>query len=261
MTPQTINIRCHGVDFDVCLDGDEGLASFWSKYQENAWDPDALSFLMQFVQPNELFVDIGAWVGPLSLLAAARGARVIAFEPDEVAYSRLERTVELNPKLQSRISLIQAAISDVGGPGILFSPDENFGASVSSLIPYGKNPKTMLVNRMDARETFEILLKMGVKLIKIDTEGCEYKMIPKASDIIEKYKPTLLISFHGFIFKNKEHPILEAIHNFSSILMCLRHYEYIYVVDKGDLIRATPDKLLTMPFFQGTMIFASKPPL
>ena len=44
-----------------------------------------------------MFIDVGAWIGPMTLVAAACGARVVAYEPDPTAADELAANVALNP--------------------------------------------------------------------------------------------------------------------------------------------------------------------
>ena len=54
-------------------------------------------FLLHFLTPEDLFLDIGANVGSYTILASAvRGARTRAFEPDPVTAGYLRRNIDLN---------------------------------------------------------------------------------------------------------------------------------------------------------------------
>ena len=53
-------------------------------------------FLIEGLQPGDTFVDLGAHIGLYSLLAAHRGARVVAVEPDPDSRGRLVRNARLN---------------------------------------------------------------------------------------------------------------------------------------------------------------------
>ena len=39
----------------------------------------------------KIFIDIGAWIGPYTLIAASMGMKVYAFEPDKVAFQELKK--------------------------------------------------------------------------------------------------------------------------------------------------------------------------
>jgi len=56
---------------------------------------EEMSFLMHFLRPGDVFVDVGANVGSYSVLAASVGAHAIAFEPGE-HFDDLARNVAHN---------------------------------------------------------------------------------------------------------------------------------------------------------------------
>lgn len=56
-----------------------------------------MAFLLHFLRPQDLFVDIGANIGSYTLLASGvRRARTVAFEPDPVTFAALSRNIALN---------------------------------------------------------------------------------------------------------------------------------------------------------------------
>ena len=52
--------------------------TFWDRVEAGTWEPGTLAALAPHLGPETTFLDLGAWVGPLTLLAASRGARVLA---------------------------------------------------------------------------------------------------------------------------------------------------------------------------------------
>jgi FkbM family methyltransferase len=71
-----------------------GWAAFWDgPYTDGSWEPGTRAWVEESLGYGDLFVDVGAWIGPVSVWALARGARVLAIEPDPVAYGELRRRV------------------------------------------------------------------------------------------------------------------------------------------------------------------------
>lgn len=63
--------------------------------QEVAYDPFyAMSCL--FIGEDSVVIDVGAHIGAFSVLAAARGARVVALEPVQENFQLLEENLRLN---------------------------------------------------------------------------------------------------------------------------------------------------------------------
>ena len=68
--------------------------SFWSNFLN--WEQDDLNFVTEKGEQDKIFIDIGAWIGPYTLIAASMGMKVYAFEPDKVAFQELKKNIELN---------------------------------------------------------------------------------------------------------------------------------------------------------------------
>lgn len=76
---------------------------------------EEMSFVLHFLRPDDMFVDVGANVGSYTVLAGgAVGATCVAFEPAPRAFDALQRNVTING-FTSRAQLIQAAVGSMQG--------------------------------------------------------------------------------------------------------------------------------------------------
>jgi hypothetical protein len=58
---------------------------------------EEMSFVMHFLRPDDLFVDVGANIGAFTVLAGAvAGSRTISFEPGPLAFGFLVKNIRLN---------------------------------------------------------------------------------------------------------------------------------------------------------------------
>ena len=78
-------VNIAGVEF--CTENND----FW--YTIANWEPYSFAVLKQFSDKNKTFVDVGAWIGPLSLFASSSYKNVIAFEPDTKAFTELTNNI------------------------------------------------------------------------------------------------------------------------------------------------------------------------
>lgn len=62
---------------------------FAADYANGVWEPETREIVDRYIGPGDLLVDIGAWIGPVARWALDRGGRVVAYEPDPVAYEAL----------------------------------------------------------------------------------------------------------------------------------------------------------------------------
>ena len=117
--------------------------------------------------PDDVVLDIGAQIGSFSLLAASRGARVIAFEPCPMNLFMLRANVKRNG-LEDRIEVRPMAVSSPGTEQLrLYQTYTNLGGHSS----YGWIGPPVDVDCT----SLDVVLRevRGVRVIKVDAEGAE----------------------------------------------------------------------------------------
>lgn len=199
------------------------------------------------LRPRDVLVDIGAWIGPTVLYAAAKGAQVHAFEPDPVAFKWLVASIAANQGFESRVTLYNAALSDSVGSIPLYtrsnSGDPKLGNSESSFFSDGRAPEataqTLRADEMLSRNPLN-----SARLIKIDIEGAEYIVIPNIRPILESRKPTVYLSLHPFVWDTEKHPLLKKILAFAKIMDAFAAYPYFYLPTPTKLVRTDMENLL-----------------
>lgn len=121
---------------------------------------------LELLRPGDLALDVGGNFGTWSLLAARRGARVVAFEPLPALAARFREHLELNGV--RGVELRQAAVGAAEGELPFFgNPGDNTGAS--SLVRRGPDDVEVRVPVV----TLDRVAPEGVKLMKVDVEGAE----------------------------------------------------------------------------------------
>jgi FkbM family methyltransferase len=150
--------------------------------------------LRRLIKPGDVVLDVGANIGYFSLLCAkwlrGRGA-VYALEPFPSTMRRLERNLELNPKLSSLVRLRATAISDFVGSISMSTPDEgNSGCNYLSECGDGD----MAVTTLDAFAQQECFSR--IDLIKVDVEGSEVALLKGARGTLERFRPLVMIEIN-----------------------------------------------------------------
>src|SRR5207244_7164528 len=87
------------------------------------YEVDVSRIVADFVRPGSYCVDVGANVGPVTLLLAkyvGPDGRVAAVEPGPPYRARLAANLHMNPKLCDRVTVVAAGLSDA--PGVLHWP-------------------------------------------------------------------------------------------------------------------------------------------
>ncbi len=140
--------------------------------------PD-MGFLLHFLRPEDLFVDIGANVGSYTILAcAAVGARGIAFEPVPGTYRRLVENMRLN-HLDEQVKCLNKGVGARQGTVAFTSDSDTTNHALASDEPCD-TPITVEVTPLDTALAGE-----HPALIKIDVEGYETPVLEGAPETLK----------------------------------------------------------------------------
>jgi FkbM family methyltransferase len=161
------------------------LNAYWT--YKALWEPD-ISFLRQFVRPNDWIVDIGANVGFFSrqfCLWVGGSGRVLAFEPEYENFRALEQVAakrRLTGVLLARQCLV--ANADTTLPLVL-NPDNPADHRI------GTDGVPTPAVRLDT--VFRDLGWPSVGLVKIDVQGAEELVLKGAQETLRRSQPAIFI--------------------------------------------------------------------
>ena len=192
---KTERVSYKGVSFLVHLNS-ESECSYWAKFSEGAWEPETLDVLAAEIRPGSRFVDIGAWIGPTTLFAAAIGAAVQAYEPDPIARASLERNIWCNSSLERLIRVTPAALGTATGRAQIRS--SILGDSMTSLTRSIPGLEEVTVDVVGVKGEVKAG-NLEADFIKIDVEGFEFQLVPSLLTALPK-SPGLqiLLSIHTY---------------------------------------------------------------
>jgi FkbM family methyltransferase len=135
-----------------------------------------MAFVLHFLRPEDLFVDVGANVGSYTVLASGVvGATTIAVEPSPAAFAVLEDNVRLNG-ITERVEAHNIAVGREEGT-VAFTLGHDTGNHVVSLGQEAKEQETALVSQVPLGE---LLGGRTPALIKLDVEGYEAEVLSGA---------------------------------------------------------------------------------
>jgi FkbM family methyltransferase len=148
----------------------------------NAFDLTLLGWADGLVKEGMTVWDIGANVGCFAFQAAARGARVLAVEPDPFLSNLLVKSKRKNPLLQ--LEVVAAAVSDQFGFAGLKLSDAGRASNTLDTCGDVQVPTVTLDDLLD---------QFGKPdLIKIDVEGYEPQVLRGGPRVIAT-KPVILL--------------------------------------------------------------------
>lgn len=173
-----------------------------------------MMFMLRYLAPDDVVVDVGANVGTYTVLAASCTARgqVVAFEPDPVARERLTENLALNG-LSNVVVRCEAVGAAVGEAELTQGLDTtNRIVRQGDQVPSRRVPITTLEA---ACASFP-----HVELCKLDTEGQEISVLRGANSLLNIGRPPVWIvevNGAGGFYRTSDQEVIDhfAIHGYS----------------------------------------------
>ena len=138
---------------------------------------------------DSVFIDIGAHIGKYTLLAARKGALVIAIEPHPLNFYYLKKAAHKNILEQKVICINAAAYNSRQKLKLHLSRSSDS----HSILPKPWMRKSIVVLGLPLDDIVKRLKLRRVDLIKIDVEGAELQVLEGSIETLHKYKPQLIV--------------------------------------------------------------------
>lgn len=168
----------------MTVDADpHGWLYFWDLWETGRWEADTKAWLHEVLRPGDLFLDVGAWIGPTARWALDLGAEVIAVEPDPVALEDLRKLP---------VEIWAGALTVDGGTVMLAANQRvggEYGDSMSCIGDAGIPVDSWTID--------EVLQGRIPAAVKMDVEGYETVLCPAIVPMLAVHKVPLHISCHG----------------------------------------------------------------
>jgi len=151
------------------------------------------------ILPYEVFVDVGAHVGYYTVRMAKKCRKAIAFEPNPRNREILLKNIELNNI--HNVVVYQYAAGESRYKAKLW-----LASAGSTLLEGYVTGESIEVDVVPLDEILEY-----ADVVKIDVEGYEWNVIRGAKNLIEKYKPALIVEHHDFRhYRIRDYPTIRS---------------------------------------------------
>lgn len=165
----------HGLKF-YAKKGDAGIVS--NIYIKLADYEDSM-FVMNHLDENSLFVDIGANVGHFALLASGVSkAKTIAIEPIPNTFEKLVNNIALN-KLEAKITCLNIGLGEEKG-------ELKFTKSLDVMNRVALENENVPTISVPIQKLDDVLKDKKPTFLKIDVEGFEYFVLKGATETLQK---------------------------------------------------------------------------
>lgn len=180
-------------------------ADFWGWVAKGNYDCE-WAIIDKFVRPEHTFIDLGAWVGSHSLYASTIAKRVLAVEPDPVAFKILAENAANNS--DGNIYWLRTAISNhhgviTLGSGLLGASTTRVNSHEGAGIGAWQEGQTFGIECITLRKLVQDFYVEDPLFIKMDVEGSEEQILQDI-DFFAEHKPTMYLELHPFWWKNEQ---------------------------------------------------------
>ena len=189
---KTIRGKMHGYVMNLDLSNwSERLTYFIGRF----YDLPLQLIIKNYLKPGDIFVDIGANIGMITILAAkyvGENGFVHSFEPNPEAYEKLNEVVTVNQLKQ--VKLYQFGLSNENTELTLSMVTEHTGMGTFASLSEKDEQMVTKQYKLPVYIGDEVLIdKLSENcLIKIDVEGFEPYVIEGLSGTIERYRPAIV---------------------------------------------------------------------
>jgi len=207
-----------------CIEATEEYSHWWFQERFPGWEEETFHVLERFLKTDQIYIDMGAWIGPTLLYAASMGICSHGIEPDRVAFLRLQKNLEANPDFKDVYLHSVALTSETGkytfgGNGELGNSESTLLVNEPSFLKHGGTDPHWCGNNPVWRQgqqaqveglSFKDFLEQqaiqieDVCLIKIDIEGSEKYVIPTLEQALGRARPPIYISLHRVFLQEEE---------------------------------------------------------
>jgi len=195
-------------------------------YTMGTYEAGTLNIINNCLNEGDIFVDVGANIGLMSLLASSlvgESGAVYSFEPVTTTFNLLNKNITLNQI--DNIQTMNFGLGSAPGTALIFEVDhENRG--MSSFVERKVNNDKGTEVSINTLDSFLVSKEVeNVRLLKIDVEGWELEVLKGAQELIRKPEaPIICIEY------NKQFPEHKAIYE----LIISSNKYHIYILPHGN---------------------------
>ena len=195
---KTYPISIFGIDFLLESGPRDDHYLDLEKNQIQQWENEVLRIWKDEVTGAQIVIDVGAYLGIYSILAAKLGVtRVLAIEPNSNSAKQLYRNLVMNSVVNS-VEVLQVAVGATKKIVSVISPRNRPYSSATQIedSPTSRKLKSWTHTNKIPMVTLDSILSNSIQrvsAIKIDAEGYEYFILEGAVKILGESSPALII--------------------------------------------------------------------
>jgi FkbM family methyltransferase len=172
---------------------------------QQSYEPEVSDLILRAVEPKDVVIDVGANIGYFTVMMGmlvGENGRVLSFEPGSNTLDRLKNNIKINDL--RNITLIEQPVTDTIGETSFYINSDNSGGN--SIWNPGnmeanklsrENPQLQTLQTTTIDDEIERLELPPPRLIKVDVEGAEQKVLKGAHRLLRSHSvPYIIAELH-----------------------------------------------------------------
>lgn len=148
------------------------------------YEPALIDWLKQTLGPSDVFWDVGANIGSVTIVAARQCRRVVAFEPDPRSLESLMQNIRVNNL--ANVEVVNVALGSQSGTATLHQ-SSSLNTGMTSLLPgRGQAAGIAEVAVTRADDLIRARPDLSPTVMKIDVEGAEHLVLSGAQALLRQ---------------------------------------------------------------------------
>jgi FkbM family methyltransferase len=195
-----------GIDFAIYLGG--------------MFERSTATALSKLTEPASLVLDVGANIGAhtlrLAKLVGPKG-RVMAFEPTDFAFRKLQRNLDLNPWLASRVEAFHcflAASDSASAPKAIYSSWPLVPGTGLHAKHLGREMQTEAAQARSLDSVLNEYADRKVQLVKLDVDGFECDVLRGATSLLREARPIFVMELAPYVLEERGTTLDELLSHF-----------------------------------------------
>lgn len=188
--------------------------------------------------PSDVILDIGAHIGSFSryMYDIHNCKKITAYEPDKQNFEILCKNTE-STSITACNSAVYSEVKELFFSGVVEDPSKEVVHSHHSIYLSGPKDTKVLSIKFD-----DLVPETGIRLLKLDCEGCEYPILYKSSklNLIQE----IVMEYHNFIseeFEANGDSIAKFLKENGFTIKKQEHLGYLNLVSEVGYIKAVRD--------------------
>lgn len=211
-------------NYELLANKDHSIEIFLNKYPHYSKNIARLAKAVTTKYLDFSIIDIGANIGDtVALIKSEVNVPIICFEGNDSFFELLKTNLKLFPE----VKIYHKYLADKDGAKEM-SADTNYGTSLLIESKQTSNEQILNFNTLDSFFN-QLLIPSESKLLKIDTDGYDLKILRGAKNFLSNVKPILFFELDKKLSKEDEKPTLDYLIDLG--------YKYVLIYDNfGNLL-------------------------